>query len=470
MAKKPGILFMPHGNLQYSQLPIEKRAWVVKESYEKIFDISLKKEIKIAFEASGETIEIIANECPEVLKKLNNGIKRGLIEPVGSPQTHIMLGNIDPEIGLDSLISGRDTWEKYTGVRPTTGWNPECSWASYIPEIYRKAGYEVLIADGDSYLLSSIPALREATGLKFDVRGHSNKNALFKIENEIADIPEILQTLTRPNLLDNGLKVILRSDMMCNIMLWYLMGATEGNRSEPIQAREVREVLKRWKSRIPEENGFIMPYAEDAEYVGTTAYFYVKQFGSARFFEPAPESVGKFEEILDIAHELGFEFITPKEAVEKFAAIPGKGFECIENGCAWHGGTAKAWANTEYSRLLDPVCKSIFDGLKAVAKDQGISDLRSEARFKEILRNITTAYVSDSRWPPAPTSPGRFNVKEALQALELANSNMEKLMKELGIENKRGLYSPNIMSTQIAAINDELMAKTYFEEKTTVSK
>jgi len=465
MPKSPGILFMPHGNLQYSQLPPEKRAWVVKESYEKIFDIVLEKGVKIAFEASGETIQIIADECPEVLEKLNAGIKLGFIEPVASPQTHIMLSNIDPQIGLDSLISGSDTWEKYTGVRPITGWNPECSWASYIPDIYRKAGFEILIADADSYLLSAFGGIREATGLEFDVAGHSNKNALFKIENEIKDKQEILQTLFRPNVLENGLKVILRSDMMCNIMLWYLMGATEGNRETPIQPEEVKDVLERWKKRIPDGEGFIMPYAEDAEYVGTTAYFYVKQFGLARFFEHAPESVTRFGEMIEISKNTGYTFMTPKEAVEVFDAIPGKGFECIENGCAWHGGTAKAWANTVYSRILDPVCRSIFDGLTAIAEKLEIKNIRDDVELKEIMRNITTAYVSDARWPPAPTSPGRFNVEEALQALELANVNMTKLMKNRGIEDMLGLYSPNIMSSQISAIRRELMNMSYFEEE-----
>ncbi len=465
MNKKPGIIFMPHGNLQYSQLQPDKRGWVVKESYEKIFDTARNLGVKIAFEASGETIEIIAKECPEVMEKLVAGIKEGYIEPVGSPHTHIMLSNIDPEIGLDSLINGLDTWEKYTGVRPVTGWNPECSWASYIPDIFRRAGYEILIADADSYLLSAVQGLREATSLKFDVRGHSNKNALFKIEKEIQNRPEVLETLFKPNLLDNGLKVILRSDMMCNIMLWYLMGATEGNREQPIQPEEVREVLKRWMDRIPEGNGFIMPYAEDAEYVGTTAYFFVKQFGLARFFEPAPESVVRFNEILSMSKEMGFDFITPSEAAIRYEAIPGKGFECIENGCAWHGGTAKAWGNTVYARILDPVCWSIFQGLKSIAAYLKIENMGEDAAFKEILRNITTAYVSDSRWPPAPTSPGRFNVQEALNALELANTNMKNLMEERGILHAKGLYSSSIMASQIAAIHDELMGMEYFEER-----
>jgi len=462
---KPGILFMPHGNLEYSQLPPAKRGWVVQESYDKIFDTSAKLGVKIAFEASGETLDIIAATQPKVMAKLVAGVKEGRIEPVGSPHTHIMLTNVGREIALAALRDGLDTWERHTGVRPRAGWNPECGWAGYIPEIYKEAGYEILIADADSYLLSqAFPGVREATGLKFDVRGHSNKNALFKIEDAISSKPEILLKLFRPNQLPNGLKTILRSDMMCNFLLWYLMGATEGNRKDPISLDEVKALLAKWKARIPGGDGFLMPYAEDAEYIGTTAYFYVKQFGLARFFEPAPESVGRFGDILKAAVESGFEPLTPSEAVKKFKAVEGDGYDCIENGSAWHGGTAKAWANTIYSRLMDPVCRSLHEGLKAVAERIGVKDVQADAETHAILKRLITAYVSDSRWPPAPTSPGRFNVEESLRALEDANDMIGKLMKAHGIEKLRALHSTPLMATQIAAIRDELMAMPYFEE------
>jgi len=455
---------MPHGNLQYSQLPPDRRGWVVKSSYEKIFDLAREHQAKIAFEASGETLEIMAEQCPDVMRKLVAGIKDGLIEPVASPHTHIMLSNIDAEIGLDSLRNGLDTWELLTGCRPVTGWNPECSWASYIPDIFRQAGFEILIADADSYLLSSVPGLRETTGLRFDVRGHSNKNALFKIEEGISSRPEVLQKLFQPHQLDNGLKVILRSDMMCNIMLWYLMGATEGNRETPIQSAEVKTMLTRWRDRIPGGKGFIMPYAEDAEYVGTTAYFYVKQFGLARFFEEAPESLVRFAEVLRMAKELGFQFLTPRQAAADYPALRGVGFDQIENGCAWHGGTALAWSNTPHARLLDPVCRNVHRGITAVADALNIEDIRKDAEFREVMRLLTTAYVSDSRWPPAPTSPGRFNVREALNALHAANEKLAQLMTQRGLAAQRGLYSPDIMRTQIAGIDAELMAFPYFEE------
>ena len=37
-------------------------------------------------------------------------------------------------------------------------------------------------------------------------------------------------------------------------------------------------------------------------------------------------------------------------------------------------------------------------------------------------------------------------------------------MEKGGIAEKRGLYSPNLMKTQIKAIDDKLMGLTYFGE------
>ena len=45
------IIFMPHANIQYSQLKPEKRLWVMKNCYEKLFDVINKGGCKTAFEA-----------------------------------------------------------------------------------------------------------------------------------------------------------------------------------------------------------------------------------------------------------------------------------------------------------------------------------------------------------------------------------------------------------------------------------
>ena len=458
---KPKIIFLPHANIQYSQLKPQKREWVIRNCYDKLFDIIDGGDYKIGFEASGITIDEMARLAPDVLKKLKMLIADGKIEPVCSPYIHFMLSNIPEEVCLHSLKYSMDVWEKHTGKRPEIGWNPECGWAGYIPDVYKKAGLKALIMDADSLMLS-FDEIRKATRLQFDVQGHSNKNHLFKIEEYIKDKPEFLKFITNASVAPNGLKMIFRSDCMANLLLWYLMGATEGMRDEPINMDEIKTMLANWKDRIEKTGSFIMPYAEDAEYIGSSAYFYVKQFNQARFFESEPGSVDRFKAILDAAKDAGYEFVLPSEVLDN--TIENEFVDNIENGVAWHGGTAKAWANTEYSRIMDPVCISILNGIKAVAKKLG-EDIESlDIELDNAMKRLASAWVSDSRWPPAPTSPGRFNVRESREDMYAANNHIKAAMEKGGIEKKRGIYSPQLMETQIKAIDELLMSKEYFGE------
>lgn len=318
--------------------------------------------------------------------------------------------------------------------------------------------------DGDSFFLS-FPEIRQASGLHFDVKGQSNKDKLFRIEQYLADKPRFLQYLTNPSVTPQGLKLLFRSDMMANPMLWRLMGATEGVREQPVTREEIRRMLEIWKGRIEKTGTFIMPFAEDAEYIGSSAYFYVKQFGQARFFEPEPESVTRFEQMLDDAREAGYELATPSEALAASEKCLGNSrIDEVENGVAWHGGTAKAWANTPHARILDPVCRMILEGIRAVAAETGCPLRAVEGPLRTALRRVTAAWISDSRWPPAPTSPGRFNVRETLEDLFAANDALAAAMEQAGLAAKRSLYSPGLMRTQIQAVEQELMKMPCFGE------
>ncbi|MBT63021.1 hypothetical protein QEH52_07180 [Coraliomargarita sp. SDUM461003] len=464
---KPRILFLPHGNLQYSQLDPARRPWVIDNSYDPLFDLVERTGAKIGFEASGETLKVMADTRPEVMAKLKRLMDAGLVEGVGSPYTHIMLANLPPEIGLESLKDGLNAWEQYTGHRPRLGWNPECSWADFLPDIFKEAGYDSLVMDGDSFFLG-FPEIREATGLDFDVRGHSNKSKLFRIEEYIKDKPEYQKYLTNVSRTESGLNLLFRVDFFANPMLWYLMGATEGNRDTPIDISEISALLGRWKERAESTGSFVIPYAEDAEYIGTSAYFYVKQFGHARFFEPEPDSIKRFESLLQTANECGYEFATPSEIIDQSDVIelPNSRLQQIERGSAWHGGTARAWLNTPHARILDPVCQAVFQGVQRLQAE--LSDNAEAMKHLDNARKeVTSAYVSDSRWPPAPTSPGRFNVRESIEDLKKANRSLEKAMIAGQIQDLRSLYSPNIMSTQILSVEEELMAVEYFGEVAT---
>ena len=248
---------------------------------------------------------------------------------------------------------------------------------------------------------------------------------------------------------------------MANPMLWYLMGATEGCRETPVGLDEIQSMLETWRGRIGHSGSFIMPYAEDAEYIGSSAYFYVKQFNQALFFEPEPGSVTRFRQLLDLARNTGYELSTPSDVIASAATpIVNDRIDCIENGAAWHGGTSKAWANTSYSRILDPVCRSLYDGVVALRQMLG-----NVPELEEAMNAIESSYVSDSRWPPLPTSPGRFNVQETIDDLYAANDLLGKAMANGGIAEKRAVYSAPLMKTQIAAIETLLMKQDYFGEK-----
>lgn len=457
---RPKIVFMPHANIQYSQLKPEKRLWVIKNCYEPLFDLVKKAGYTLAFEASGKTMDVIAQDAPDTMAKLKELVQKGQIEPVASPYIHFMLSNVPPELCLDSLRKSLDVWEKHVGMRPKIGWNPECGWASYIPDVYKQAGIDALVMDADSFFLS-FEEIRKATALFYDVEGHSNKTQLFKIEEYIEDKPEFLKYLTNPSVAKNGLKMIFRSDCMANLLLWYLMGATEGMRGTNVEKEEIERMLSMWKDRIAQTGTFIMPYAEDAEYIGSTAYFYVKQFNEARFFEPEPDSVGRFQTIVDMAVEAGYQLATPSQVLKDSALLENKYVEQIENGVAWHGGTAKAWTNTPFARVMDPVCRSIFDGIQTVKKVAGPAAMEP---LHEAMAALASAWVSDSRWPPEPTSPGRFNVQESIQDMYTANDKLERAMEIGGLSLQKALYSPGLMRTQIHAIENTLMSMKYFGE------
>lgn len=101
----------------------------------------------------------------------------------------------------------------------------------------------------------------------------------------------------------------------------------------------------------------------------------------------------------------------------------------------------------------------VYDGIVAIRKCTG--DI---PELEKALKAVTSAYVSDSRWPPLPTTPGRFNVRESLDDLFAANRFLNEAMEKGGIAEKRAIYSAPLMETQIKLIEKTLMEQKYFGE------
>lgn len=94
-----------HANLNYAYLTPDRYEFVIRHSYELILDVFSTQfsNIPFVFEASGYTIEQIAQKTPEVLKKLKQRIHTGQCEFMGSPCAHPMLPNFPEADGIWSI-------------------------------------------------------------------------------------------------------------------------------------------------------------------------------------------------------------------------------------------------------------------------------------------------------------------------------------------------------------------------------
>ena len=67
-----------HANLNYAFLEPHKYEQVIRASYGTIIDGHAKyPEAKYVFEASGFTIDVMAEKCPDVVARLRAAIERG---------------------------------------------------------------------------------------------------------------------------------------------------------------------------------------------------------------------------------------------------------------------------------------------------------------------------------------------------------------------------------------------------------
>ena len=90
-----------HANLNYAYLVPERYEFVIRSSYELLIDTMRERfpDTAFVFEASGYTLEHIAEKTPDVLDKLRAAIALGQCEFMGSPYAHPMLPNFPEEDG-----------------------------------------------------------------------------------------------------------------------------------------------------------------------------------------------------------------------------------------------------------------------------------------------------------------------------------------------------------------------------------
>ncbi len=434
-----------HANLNYAYLTPDKYEFVIRESYELIFDTMREQfpDTKYVFEASGYTLERIAALAPDVLEKLKTAISSGQCELMGSPYAHPMLPNFPKEDGIWSIRFSNDVYQKYLGIQPRSFWNPECGWRSYVPEQVAETGYQNLLADFEAYSRScgkdGRPLRPEIYEKEFS-KDPAFYNFAFKY-----NLPGDEKTLHFPFIYTVGrqkLRVFLRTDRVAQYAVRFFMGM------EGYSFANYLDLIWKYSEQRPgEPEGALIIYADDAEYVGTNGWFRLKfQNKPDHVFEKTPRSRENLIQLIATVKKRG-EFVTFDAACNQLPALTDD--LSFDDDSAWHGAKASTWANTPMARHLRPWQDLVREKLNT------ISTSLNPDTVKKIWFHLTNSYNSDGQWPPtlpnAPHIVHPFNYSYCFENLRKA----ELLIG--GVDHRRLFTNPVATIKEILTIQQTLI-------------
>jgi len=436
-----------HANLNYAYLTPDRYEFVIRTAYEMTFDTMREAFPNTAyvFEASGYTIEEMAKRTPDVLEKLKAAMATGQCEFMGSPYAHPMLPNFPEEDGLWSLKFSNAAYEKHLGMRPTSFWNPECGWRSYVPRQVVEAGYKNLVADFEAYSVATKP---DGTPQRPEIYAeeHTDEKKFYNFGFKY-DLPGDEKALHFPfqatQDVDDQLRTFLRSDRVCQFGVRYFMDM-EGYSLENYMA-----LIEKYSEQKPgEPEGALVVFADDAEYIGTNGWFKLKfQNQPDNVFEAVHSARQKLIGLISECKKLGT-FTTFDSACQ--ALPPLEETLCFDDDSAWHGAQASVWAETPMARLLRPWQELVRAKLQENAKS-----MESE-RLERAWFHLTNSYNSDGQWPPtlseAPHIIHPFNYNYCFENL---------LQAELivgGVDRSLLATDPVVTLTEILTLQQDLVA------------
>ena len=384
-----------HANLNYAFLIPENYERVIRASYEVIIDTFARyPEAKYVFETSGYSIEQMALKTPDVLEKLKAAIASGQCEFMGAPYSHPIMANIPEEDGYWSCEFAMRTFEKHLGFRPESFWNPECTWMQYVPRAFGRASVRYLALDFESYMICNDKDygwVERNWAHDMNWGGHI----------PWYDLDPNCRFLHRPfKDIVPGLDGFCRSDRLVGKYLSYFRGGTT--------LEEYLDNVQKWSG--DQEEGATIIVADDAEYCGTTGYYYIKYSGDySKTFNIDPAALEKLDKMVRGVLDLG-PMITFKEACETITPVEEPYF--AEDRFAWHRTFADAWANTPEARAWEPILQQNRREYKENYQPI-IEAPENRDRFKDIVDrfwfHMTNSANSDGRWPPPPRVTCQFN-------------------------------------------------------------
>ena len=146
----PLLVCLFHLNLAYSSLDADKREQVVRACYRPLLALPEATGFPIAVEASGWTLERIAELDPGWLDEARALIAARRLELVGSGHSQCAAPLLPADVNAWNLRLGLEDYERLLGVRPRLALVCEQAYAPGLVELYADAGFEGIVADWDN--------------------------------------------------------------------------------------------------------------------------------------------------------------------------------------------------------------------------------------------------------------------------------------------------------------------------------
>ncbi len=413
-----------HANLNYAFLTPDKYERTIRASYETILDTFAKHpDQKFVFETSGYTIDKMAELTPDVLEKLKTAMAEGRCEFMGAPYSHPIMANIPEEDGYWSVEHSQRTYEKHLGQRIESFWNPECTWMQHVPRAYRKAGAKYLSLDYESYMTCNDKEYGWVERNRTHDMNWGGHLPWYPVDPDNKFLHRPFRDIVP------GLHGMCRSDRIIGKYVGYFLGR--------VPLDEFIGTIKEW-SGSP-DNGSTIVIADDAEYCGTTGYFFVKYFRDySKSFQVDPDAGNKLDKLITAIKDFG-ELITFKEACEM---EPVEEPFFVEDRFAWHRTYADAWAGTPEAKAWDPILSDIRTDYKENVQPIAEGEKHGE-KFQDLVAkfwfHMTNSSNSDGRWPPPPAETCPFNREWVLDEIATTRKILAQLKDAI-----KGIPLPDI--------------------------
>ncbi|MFT5284550.1 MAG: hypothetical protein ACI8TQ_000707 [Planctomycetota bacterium] len=146
MNLRASLLF--HLNLSYSSIEVENRIHVVERCYWPILRLLDNRPwLRICIEASGHTLERIAELDASWMMRLTEGMQAGQVELIGSGDTQLIGPLVPSVVNHWNQKLGIASYERLVGERPQTALVNEMAWSQGMIDHYLDAGYQTLLME-----------------------------------------------------------------------------------------------------------------------------------------------------------------------------------------------------------------------------------------------------------------------------------------------------------------------------------